>query len=58
MVSELDFRSEKFHCKFGAGATCLQKRGGGGGSKAAWKFSENSSVLVRGGFPYVMTDNV
>ena len=26
-------------------------RGGGGGSKALWNFSENSSVLVGTGFP-------
>ena len=25
----------------------------GGGSKAVWNFSENSSVLVGGGFPYL-----
>ena len=29
----------------------FRKWGGGGGSKAVWNFSENSSVLVWGGFP-------
>ena len=30
-----------------------KNRGGrGGGSEAVWKFSENSSVLVRTGVPY------
>ena len=54
------FRSEKFHCKFSAGATGLRrnrneifrKRGGEGGSKAVRKFSGNSSVLGETGFPY------
>ena len=48
------FRSEKFHCKFGASATGLQKkiaiyfwkkgRWEMGGSKAVQKFSKNSSI--------------
>ena len=51
------FRSEKFHCKFSAGATGLRKKlqwnfpkkgRGGGGAKAVRKFSGNSST----GFPY------
>ena len=42
------FQFEKFHCKFSA--TGLRKRGGGG-SKAVRNFFENSSILVRTGFP-------
>ena len=52
------FRSEKFHCKFSAGATGLRKKlqyffpkKGRGGSGAVRKFSRNSSVLVDTGFP-------
>ena len=30
--------------------------GGGGGSKAVWNFSENSSVLERGSFPKTIQD--
>ena len=52
------FRSEKFHCKFSAGATSLRKKSqyfsqkrGGGGSKAVRKFSINSSISETTGFP-------
>ena len=55
------FRSEKFHCKFSAGATGLRKKlqyffpkKGRGGSKAVWKFSEN---LAETGFPYILDRN-
>ena len=53
------FRSEKFHCKFSAGATGLRKKsqyffpkkGRRGGAEAVGKLSGNSSVLVETGFP-------
>ena len=53
------FRYETFHCKVGGGVAGLrrncnifsEKGWGGRGSKAVWKFSENSSVLASGGFP-------
>ena len=32
-------------------ATFFPKRGGGGGSKAVWNISKNSSILVQTGFP-------
>ena len=50
------FRSEKFHCKFSAGATGLRKKSQWnfpkkGRSKAVRKFSRNSSISETTGFP-------
>ena len=43
------FRSKKFRSK--KSQHFSQKRGGGGGSKAVWNFSKNSSIMVGTGFP-------
>ena len=62
----LYFRSEKFHCKFGAdqievlvmnfwrkNCNIFSRKRGGGPMETTWRFSENSSIWECRGLPYI-----